>query len=211
MPTPLLNSWYLGDFPLCINSLLDTVYFQLVTSGWIAPGVSQVVEMQFCFELQFTLWVLVLFCCAFSLKCSLYGALNYLVGAVILQITGLYVCFCCACIFLGDDNSPAIIKDVPLCPATSQLGPAVWSRFVCPGRSVEMCTSRPSLELEGKQWHSFCLTYLKMKHSVTKGYSLTAQRYTRAVLCGSDVITFDRTSVKNNENYLENKSDSIFL
>lgn len=61
-----------------------------------------------------------------------------------------------------------------------------------------MCTARPSLELEGKQWHSFCLTCLKMKHSVIRGYSLTAQRYTRAVLCRPDVITFNRTSVRNN-------------
>lgn len=138
--------------------------------------------MQFCFELQFALWVLVLFCCAFSLKCPLYGALNYLVRAVILhtQVTANNWSLCCACIFLGEDNSPAIIKDLPLCPATSQLCPAVWSRFVCPGRSVEMCTSRPNLELEGKQWHSFCLTCLKMKHSVTKVYSLTAQRLHRA-------------------------------
>lgn len=61
-----------------------------------------------------------------------------------------------------------------------------------------MCTLRARVELEGKQWHSFCLTYLKIKHSVIKGCSQTAQRYMRAVLCGPDVIIFDRTSVKNN-------------
>lgn len=57
--------------------------------------------------------------------------------------------FSLCCIFPGEDRAAGVGKDAPLGPAASRLCPAIGLRFVCQGRSVQMCMFRACLQSEG--------------------------------------------------------------